>query len=213
MRVPPSNMNINKMSYHIDLIPELTTLINSSSDDDRLRAILGFRKLSSQPDNAPCQAIIDSNLIPVFMSFLAREDYIQLQLEACWALTNIASTNNENVKLLVDKGIIPILKKLINTPDAALRGQAIWLIGNINGATIHNRDNFLKDSQLITKICRHYENPVNVDPNESEEKRMQQYKQAKAIAAWCLSNFSRGKPIPRFEQIRTSIPTMVNHFL
>jgi len=42
---------------------------------------------------------------------------------------------------------------------------------------------------------------------------MQQYKQAKAIAAWCLSNFSRGKPIPRFEQIRASVPTMVNHFL
>lgn len=155
MRVPPSNMNINKMAYHIDLIPELTTLVNSSSDDDRLRAIVGFRKLSSQPDNAPCQAIIDSNLIPVFMSFLAREDYIQLQLEACWALTNIASTNNENVKLLVDKGIIPILKKLVNTPDAALRGQAIWLIGNINGATTHNRDSFLKDSTLISKICRH----------------------------------------------------------
>lgn len=148
------------------------------------------------------------------MSFLAREDYTQLQLEACWALTNIASTNNENVKLLVDKGIIPILKKLVNTPDAALRGQVIWLIGNINGATIHNRDSFLKDTTLIAKVCRHYENPVgNLDPNEPEEKRMQQYKQAKAIAAWCLSNFSRGKPIPRFEQIRASVPTMVNHFL
>lgn len=52
-----------------------------------------------------------------------------------------------------------------------------------------------------------------MDQSESEEKRMQQYKQAKAIAAWCLSNFSRGKPIPRFEQIRGSVPTMVNHFL
>jgi hypothetical protein len=155
MRVPPSSMNINKMAYHIDLIPELTTLINSNTDDDRLRAIIGFRKLTSQPDNAPCQAIIDSNLIPVFMSFLAREDCVQLQLESCWALTNIASTNNENVKLLVDKGIIPILKKLINTIDAGLRNQVIWLIGNINGATTQNRDTFLKDTTLISKICRH----------------------------------------------------------
>lgn len=80
---------------------------------------------------------------------------MQLQLEACWALTNIASTNNENVKLLVDKGIIVILKKLINTPDASLRNQVVWLIGNINGATTQNRDTFLKDSTLITKICRH----------------------------------------------------------
>lgn len=213
VRVPPSNMNINKMAYSIDLIPELTQLINSNSDDDKLRAIIGFRKLSSQPDNAPCQAIIDSNLIPVFMSFLAREDYVQLQLEACWSLTNIASTNNENVKLLVDKGIIVILKKLINTTDVSLRNQVIWLIGNINGASTQNRDTFLKDTTLITKICRHYENPIQADPNDSEEKRIQQYKQAKAICAWCLSNFSRGKPMPRFEVIRSSIPTMVNHFL
>mmetsp|Transcript_58386 Transcript_58386/g.49282 ORF Transcript_58386/g.49282 Transcript_58386/m.49282 type:complete len:110 (+) Transcript_58386:464-793(+) len=109
------------------------------------------------------------------MSFLAREDLVQLQLEACWALTNIASTNNENVKLLVDKGIIPILKKLINTTDSALRGQVIWLIGNINGASISNRDNFLKDHTLITKICRHYENPISGnETHDSEEKRLQQ---------------------------------------
>lgn len=95
--------------------------------------MIGFRKLSSLSENAPIQAIIDSNLVPVFISFLNREDHPQLQFEAVWALTNITCEMKEHVKLVVDKGIINILLRLIDTTNYELRNQIIWLIGNISG--------------------------------------------------------------------------------
>lgn len=77
-----------------------------------------------------------------------------MQFEAVWALTNITSGMQEHVKLVVDKGVISILTKLINTPDIALRNQVIWLIGNISGDDIKWRDVFLKDKQLLPKLVR-----------------------------------------------------------
>jgi len=33
------------------------------------------------------------------------------------------------------------------------------------------------------------------------------------IIIWCISNFSRGKPIPKFQTIKISVPPMIEHLL
>jgi len=77
-----------------------------------------------------------------------------MQFEAVWALTNITSGMQEHVKLVVDKGVITILQKLLHTPDVNLRNQVIWLIGNISGDDVKYRDLFLKDKTLLDKLVR-----------------------------------------------------------
>jgi len=129
-------------------------LVNSDSDEDKMRAMIGFRKLTSLPEDAPIQAIIDSNLVPVFIHFLGRDDLTQMQFESVWALTNITSGMQEHVKLVVDKGVIPILQKMLTTPDVNLRNQVIWLIGNISGDDIKYRDLLLRDKTLLEKLVR-----------------------------------------------------------
>jgi len=119
-----------------------------------MRAMIGFRKLTSLSEDAPIQAIIDSNLVPVFIHFLGRDDYTQMQFEAVWALTNITSGMQEHVKLVVDKGVIAILQKLLHTNDINLRNQVIWLIGNISGDDVKYRDLFLKDKNLLNILVK-----------------------------------------------------------
>lgn len=51
-------------------MPQLVQLINSESDEDKIRATIGFRKLLSLDINPPIQAVIDANLVPKFIEFL-----------------------------------------------------------------------------------------------------------------------------------------------
>jgi len=69
------------------------------SDDPRLRleATRGFRKILSVEKNPPVTQVLQSQCLPILVSFLACQDMPELQFEAAWALTNIASTDYTRV--------------------------------------------------------------------------------------------------------------------
>jgi hypothetical protein len=114
--------------------------------------MIGFRKLLSNDDDPPIQAIVDSNLIPIFLQFLYRDDLRLLQYESIWAFTNITSGNHDQCKLVVDKGIIPILCKLINSKYSEVKEQVVWCLGNIAGDNYKYRNQILKDRNIVKII-------------------------------------------------------------
>jgi hypothetical protein len=118
--------------------------------------MIGFRKLLSNDDDPPIQAIVDSNLIPIFLQFLYRDDLRLLQYESIWAFTNITSGNHDQCKLVVDKGIIPILCKLINSKYSEVKEQVVWCLGNIAGDNYKYRNQILKDRNIVKRITVYY---------------------------------------------------------
>ena len=78
--------------------------------------VIGIRRLLSFPKDPPFQSFIDVNLVPKFISFLSRYDSPKLQLEAAWCLTNIASGSDQQVQVLISKGIIDSFVKLLQSP-------------------------------------------------------------------------------------------------
>ena len=73
---------------------------------------------------------------------------MQLQLEAAWILTNVASGTTEQCEFLINKGGVPLLIKLAIENKPGIVDQAVWAIGNIAGDSVEHRDILLKAGAL-----------------------------------------------------------------
>lgn len=52
----------------------------------------------------PVDLVVESGVVPRLVQMLARHDLPQLQLEAAWAITNIACAEVKHARLLIDNG-------------------------------------------------------------------------------------------------------------
>ncbi|KAI8012084.1 Importin subunit alpha-1b [Camellia lanceoleosa] len=171
--VPPSTLE-----KKLESLPSMVAGVWSNDGNLQLEATTQFRKLLSIE-------VIQSGVVPRCVEFLLREDFRQLQFEAAWALTNIASGTSENTKVVIDHGAVPIFVKLLASPSDDVREQAVWALGNIAGDSPRCRDLVLSNGALI---------PLLAQLNEHAKLSMLRN------ATWTLSNFCRGKPQPPFEQ-------------
>ncbi|XP_017043526.1 importin subunit alpha-3-like [Drosophila ficusphila] len=71
--------------------------------------------------------------LPFLVECLKQKSHKELQLEAAWALTNIASGDTEQTTQVVAAGAVPQLLELLKSPDLDVREQAIWALANIIG--------------------------------------------------------------------------------
>ncbi|KAI3832889.1 hypothetical protein MKW92_019888 [Papaver armeniacum] len=123
-------------------LESLPTLVNGVWSEDnslQLDSTSQFRKLLSIERSPPIDEVIQTGVVPRFVQFLQREDFPQLQFEAAWALTNIASGTSENTRVVIEHGAIPIFVALLSSPSDDVREQhaklsmlrnATWTLSN-----------------------------------------------------------------------------------
>ncbi|KAJ4750054.1 Importin subunit alpha [Rhynchospora pubera] len=184
------NTNVDKK---LESLPGMVSAVYSDDNSLQLEGTTQFRKLLSIERSPPIEEVIAAGVVPRFVEFLTREDYHQLQFEAAWALTNIASGTSEHTKVVVEHGAIPIFVKLLSSPSEDVREQAVWALGNVAGDSPALRDIVLKHNALI---------PLLLQLNEHAKLSMLRN------ATWTLSNFCRGKPQPNFEQVKPALPAL-----
>lgn len=184
---------VPEKKLQLESIPGRVAGVWSADSNLQLEATTHFRKLLSIERSPPIEEVIQSGVVPRFVEFLMREDYPQLQFEAAWALTNIASGTSENTKVVIDHGAIPIFVKLLGSPSDDVREQAVWALGNVAGDSPRCRDLVLANGAL---------QPLLAQLNEHAKLSMLRN------ATWTLSNFCRGKPQPPFEQTRPALPAL-----
>ncbi|TYG89989.1 hypothetical protein ES288_A12G147100v1 [Gossypium darwinii] len=169
----------------LESLPAMVVGVWSDDKNAQLEATTQFRKLLSIERSPPINEVVQAGVVPRFVEFLNRDDFPQLQFEAAWALTNIASGTSDNTRVVIDHGAVPIFVKLLGTPTDDVREQAVWALGNVAGDSPKCRDLVLGHGALV---------PLLAQFNEHAKLSMLRN------ATWTLSNFCRGKPQPSFEQ-------------
>ncbi|TVU22411.1 hypothetical protein EJB05_32105 [Eragrostis curvula] len=177
----------------LESLPAMVSGVYSDDNSLQLEATTQFRKLLSIERSPPIEEVIQSGVVPRFVQFLTREDFPQLQFEAAWALTNIASGTSENTKVVIDHGAVPIFVQLLGSASDDVREQAVWALGNVAGDSPKCRDLVLASGALM---------PLLAQLNEHAKLSMLRN------ATWTLSNFCRGKPQPSFDQTKPALPAL-----
>eukprot|EP00775_Hariotina_reticulata_P002748 gene2748-3042_t len=177
----------------LDELPAKVQGLYSQNPQEQYEATQWFRKLLSIERNPPIEEVIKQNVIPQFVNFLKRAEMPQLQFEAAWALTNVASGTSDHTKVVIDEGAVPIFVQLLQSPSDDVREQAVWALGNIAGDSPQCRDLVLNAGALPPLLEQLKDgNKVSMLRN----------------ATWTLSNFCRGKPPPQFTVTRSALPTL-----
>lgn len=174
-----SDQNDVKANLSQSEYASLVTKLRSNDIQEQTDALRSFRKMLSKEVNPPVQECIDIGAVPLFVSFLGREDSVELQFEAAWALTNIASTDRTEV--VVECGAIPHLVQLLMSANSDVREQSAWCLGNVAGDGASFRDVILQAGGL-PPLVQNVLMPANLSLLRN--------------CVWTLSNFCRGKPQP-----------------
>ncbi|XP_019163557.1 PREDICTED: importin subunit alpha-like [Ipomoea nil] len=194
-----SSAAVSLIDKKLESLPAMVAGAWSNDANLQLEATTQLRKLLSIERNPPIEEVIQSGVVARFVEFLARDDYHQLQFEAAWALTNIASGTSENTKVVIDYGAIPIFIRLLSSPSDDVREQAVWALGNIAGDSPNCRDLLINHGALMSLLAQF-----------NDQSKLSMLRNA----TWTLSNFCRGKnPQPPFEELKVALPILARLIL
>lgn len=179
----------------VKMTPEEVIMGMMSADETtQFIATQACRKVLSRERNPPIDRMIRLGVVPRCVEFLSRNNNADLQFEACWALTNIASGTSEQTQAVVQEGALPLFKSLLESPRADLAEQAVWALGNIAGDGPLARDLVLREGvmQLLLPLIR-------PDAAMSLVRN----------TVWAISNCCRNKnPPPNFDMVRPALPVL-----
>ncbi|CAL5411986.1 unnamed protein product [Camellia sinensis] len=177
----------------LESIPLMVQGVWSEDPAAQIEATTQFRKLLSIERSPPIDEVIKAGVVPWFVEFLGRQDLPQLQFEAAWALTNVASGTSEHTRVVIEHGAVPKFVLLLSSASDDVCEQAAWALGNVAGDSPSCRHLVLGNGALM---------PLLAQLNEHSKLSMLRN------ATWTLSNFCQGKPPTPFEQVEPSSPVL-----
>ncbi|CAN0423943.1 unnamed protein product, partial [Discosporangium mesarthrocarpum] len=97
----------------------------------QLESAKRLRQLLSTNKERMIQELLGRGWIPQLLRWLGLVHRPAVQVEALWALTNIAQSTSEHTPLLLKHGAVHTLVSLLNSPSLEVLEQAMWVLGKM----------------------------------------------------------------------------------
>ncbi|KAG7155876.1 Importin subunit alpha-3-like 2 [Homarus americanus] len=130
-----------------DISDEVNDIVEGiKSGDYRLQLSNTERaRVHLSSNNPPTNQFIRAGILPPLIACMEKGDSPELQMEAAWAVTNIASGTSDHTWAVVDSGAVGVLVRLLSSPDMGVKEQAVWALGNIVGDGAECRDRAIQE--------------------------------------------------------------------
>ncbi|CBJ31635.1 conserved unknown protein [Ectocarpus siliculosus] len=177
-------------------VPDLTRALAAGAGGPaaRVEAARGLRKVLSLETDPPVAEVIQAGAMPLLVLCLDEHSSTDLQFEAAWALTNIASTCKTDA--VVQHGAVPALVRNLRHHNQDLREQCAWCLGNIAGDCAELRDVVLGTPDALEGLLLNVVQPATPSLLRN--------------CVWALSNMCRGKPQPDMSLLAPALPVLLN---
>merc|ERR1719498_1178797 len=149
----PAAAAIGGMADHDSQIVQLASKVVSLDQQEQFNAVQQLRKLLSVENNPPIQEVIQTGAVPKLVELLKDISRPELQFDAEWVLTNIASGNADQTRVVVEAGALPRFVGLLTSTSDEVKEQAVWALGNIAGDSTKYRDLVLKSDGLAPLLA------------------------------------------------------------
>ena len=196
--VSEGELDVN--SLPTENVGAVINMVTTGDFDMKLVATRQLRRWLSTEHSPPIQDVIDGGVLPYFVKFLSMDSHSDLQFEAAWCLTNIASGNSQQTNTVIEAGVIPIFVQLMRSDTLEVREQATWALGNIAGDCVAAR-NMVLDSNVMEPLLEIF---------SQKKVLLDEMKKPGLIrnGVWLLSNLCCSEPEPAYEQIREALPAL-----
>eukprot|EP01084_Bolivina_argentea_P083850 151797_1 len=184
----------------------------------RYTCLQKIRRLVSFADPPPpLNAVINTGIIPQLIYILHFNTRPKLQHESLWILTNIASGNTKQTRLLVKNNVVPSLKRILTSKytNNEIKSQAMWCIGNIVGDSIYCRNllfvkyNIFHDCVIPILTCNTCCTNKIIQIDMTDKNKMELFRNT----SWTISNFCRKASKKVFFEQRKPIINLFNFLL
>jgi importin subunit alpha-1 len=113
------------------LLPVFAEMANSGDPSVMFHGVLMVRKLLSVDEDPPVQAVVDSDVVPQLVSLLSRDDWVELQCEAGWAISCICETSLDCIQPVLQAEVMERLIAMLTSPSVAVQTLGLSTILNI----------------------------------------------------------------------------------
>jgi len=114
-------------------LPQLVAATYSVKTEVVLAALQGIRKIVSVGHGF--DEVIAAGVLPRVVELLRENGVTAVQFEAAWILGSVGSGTEHQTQCTVERGALPELVKLLQSPCEGLQDMAAWALGNIGGAS------------------------------------------------------------------------------
>eukprot|EP01016_Furgasonia_blochmanni_P009265 TRINITY_DN13835_c0_g1_i4.p1 TRINITY_DN13835_c0_g1~~TRINITY_DN13835_c0_g1_i4.p1 ORF type:complete len:531 (-),score=92.78 TRINITY_DN13835_c0_g1_i4:61-1593(-) len=156
-----------------------------------------LRTIISEDSEGPFKECVAADLVPVLISLLnpGYEAFFDIQYEAAWCLSNIASGDTTHILYLIREGMLNTFVSLLNHQNTAMLEQVIWGLSNLTG-DVHDIRMKVLECGIVPQLIR-------ILKNEKTPNLLR-------VCSWMISNLVRGKPYPPYEKVAELIPFVVS---